>query len=384
MMAQRVLIATCLVVTLACLSLVGLVWVQFSRAAAQTNEVNRRLSDALAQSQIANESMLKTLSDMSDAIRNPRSPDWNPVTIKVTEDTAGGPPVAGCSVSLSRSDQTNEWIDRTTGQSGAAEFGLLHPGKYSFRVSKSPNYNDLNGSGEFDVDAGSAVEKRIVYPTKALEPVTTRVRCNWPADLEKRGLVVHALFNLDPLLIDGTSWNMTTRSLLCGPGAALTEILAPAGLYVWATASNHVLRANILTSEVRPTNESADPLKWEMGTYRLFELSVLRRLDTPAPSAGSLQFEVLVRCGPWQSNNSYEVRRDPPNEEELRNGRNFRGGGTQIGVQGLVISQQSWDKIAGGFNAAPGQVNEWTITLPDEVTNVVRAQIASEKAAKPE
>ena len=111
---------------------------------------------------------------------------------------------------------------------------------------------------------------------------------------------------------------------------------------------------------------------------------MLRRLDTPAPSAGSLQFEVLVRCGPWQSNNSYEVRRDPPNEEELRNGRNFRGGGTQIGVQGLVISQQSWDKIAGGFNAAPGQVNEWTITLPDEVTNVVRAQIASEKAAKPE
>ena len=241
MMAQRVLIATCLMVTLACLSLVGLVWVQFTRAAAQTNEVNRKLSEALAQSQIANETMLKTLSDMSAAIRNPRSPDWNPVTIKVTEDTAGGPPVVGCFVSLSRSDQNNQSINRTTGQSGAADFGLLHPGTYSFRVSKSPNFNNLNGSGDFDVEPGSTVEKRIVYPTKALECVTTQVRCDWPADLEMRGLVVDASFNLDPLLIDGTSWSLTTRSVLCGPDAALTEIIAPAGFYVWATASNHVL-----------------------------------------------------------------------------------------------------------------------------------------------
>ena len=99
-MAQRVLIATCLVVTLASLSLVGLVWIQSSRGAAQTSEANRKLSEALAQSQIANKEMMKTLSEMSEAIQNPRSPDWNPVKIKLTEDTIDGPPAVGCSVSF--------------------------------------------------------------------------------------------------------------------------------------------------------------------------------------------------------------------------------------------------------------------------------------------
>jgi hypothetical protein len=383
-MGQRVLIATCLVVTLACLSLVGLVWVQASRAAAQTHAVNRMLVEALAQSQIASQTMLKTLGDMSDAIRNPRSPDWNPVKIRVTEDTAGGPPVAGCFVSLSRGDQNNQTtIDRTTGQSGAADFGLLHPGTYSFRVSKSPNDDNLNGSGEFNVEPGSHVEKQIVYPTKALERVTTQVRCNWPADLEKCGLVIDASFILDPLLIDDTSWSTNVRSLLCGPGAALTEILAPAGLYVWATNPNQKLRADLLTSQVRSINESGEPLKWERGTYRLFELRILRPIDTPAGSAESLQFEILVHCSPWQTNSSYEIRSEPPNEEELRNGGNVRGGGTHMGMQGLVISQKSWANIAARSKAAADNLNEWTITLPDEVTNVVREKIRSEKAAKP-
>jgi hypothetical protein len=335
----------------------------------------------LAQSQITNQTMLKTLGDMSDAIRNPRSPDWNPVKIRVTEDTAGAPPVAGCFVSLSRRDQSDQTIDRTTGQSGAADFGLLHPGTYSFRVSKSPNYDDLSGSGEFNVEPGSNVEKRIVYPTKALERVTTQFRCNWPVDLEKCGLAIDASFILDPLLIDDTSWSTDVRSLLCGPGAALTEILAPASLYVWATNPNHKLRADLLTSQVRKINASGEPLKWERGAYRLFELRILRPIDTPAGSAVSLQFEILVHCSPWQTNNSYEIRSEPPNEEELRG--NLRDGSTHIGMQGLVISQKSWANIATRSKAAADIVNEWTITLPEEVTDIVREKIRSEKAAKP-
>jgi hypothetical protein len=54
-----------------------------------------------------------------------------------------------------------------------------------------------------------------------------------------------------------------------------------------------------------------------------------------------------------------------------------------MGMQGLVISQKSWAYIAARSKAAADNVNEWTITLPDEVTNVVREKIRSEKAAKP-
>ena len=95
-MAQRVLIATCFVVTLASLSLVGLVWMQSSRAAVQTADANRKLGDALAQAQLTNKDMLSKLSEMSDAIRHPRSPEWNPVKFTVTDDSLDGRPVAGC------------------------------------------------------------------------------------------------------------------------------------------------------------------------------------------------------------------------------------------------------------------------------------------------
>ena len=77
-MAQRVLIATCLVVIVGLPVAGGIGLVQSSRAAAQTAEANRKLAEALAQAQATNKDMLNKLSEMSEAIRNPRSPDWNP------------------------------------------------------------------------------------------------------------------------------------------------------------------------------------------------------------------------------------------------------------------------------------------------------------------
>jgi hypothetical protein len=387
-MAQRVVIVTCLLVTMASLSLVGLVWIQSSRADAQRNEANRRLSEALAHSEIANKDMLRTLSDMSDAIRNPRSPDWNPVKIKLTEDTTDGPPALGWSISLQRTEAPNSTIDRTTDNSGIADFGLLHPGTYTFGLSKNQDFRFPNGSGQFNVEPGSSVKKPIVFPKKALEHVPVRVRCTWPADLEKEGLVVDASFTFVPLEIDGTSWSTSSRSILCGPGAGLAEILVPGGPYLWATASGYKLRADILTSDVRTINESAESLKWERGTYQLFDqLIVLRPIHAAAGSARQLQFEIIARGSQWQTNNSFELRVAPPTEVDLRNRGNFRnvgGGGMQIGQQAVLISQQSWANIGNGFEARPDQVNEWTITLPDELVSIVRAKLRSETVSKPD
>ena len=77
-MAQRVVIVTCLLVAIASLSLVGIVWIQSSRVAAESLEANRQYAAALAQSQSLSKDMMKTLGEMSDAIRNPRSPRLEP------------------------------------------------------------------------------------------------------------------------------------------------------------------------------------------------------------------------------------------------------------------------------------------------------------------
>ena len=172
-MAQRVVIVTCFLVAMASLSLVGIVWIQSSRVAAEAQEVSRQYAAALAQSQILNKGMMKTLGEMSDAIRNPLSPDWNPVKIKLTEDSTEGPPAAGWSINLQRNDDRNSTIDRTTNESGDADFGLLRPGVYSISLSQNREHTFLNGSCQFNVEPGSIVKKPIVCPKNALKRVRT-------------------------------------------------------------------------------------------------------------------------------------------------------------------------------------------------------------------
>jgi hypothetical protein len=388
-MAQRVMIATCLVVTLAGLSLVGLVWIQSSRAAAQTAEANRKLSEALAQAQSTNKDMLSKLSEMAEAIRNPRSADWNPVKITLTEDTLDGPPAAGCSVSVQVRDGGN-CIVRTSDASGIADFGLLHPGSYSFQVSKSWDRGALLGSGDINVEPGSQVDKRIICPQKTLKPVPLDVRFNWPADLEKEGLVLDAPFWFIPVQKEGMSWSLNrgvglaTHSVLFGPGTDLTEIRRPGGLYYWAT-SPQTSFADVLTSDLRATNEPEDLLRWERGTYQLSELVVLHPSDQGSDSAGTRRFKVLVRCYPQFVNNvgAFQFRQEPPIEEELRTGGgNFGFNVPVIGRLGLSV--ESWSKIATRFEARPDRVNEWTITLPEELIKVVRAVVKTDKTPKPQ
>ena len=390
-MAQRVLIASCVVVTVASLSLVGLVWIQSNRAAAETIEANRKLSEALAQAQTTNKDMLSKLSEMSEAIRNPRSLDWNAVKFMVTDETPDGPPAAGCSISLFLRDSRDKQIFRTSDASGIADFGLVHPGEYFFGVSKNWDRGTLSGSGQLNVEPGSQIYKRIVCPKKVLERVPLRIRCDWPADLEKEGLVVDTPFRFMPIEKDGTSWNISSgmgtasHSVLCGPGAALKEIRNPMGLYVWASFMQR-LRADILTSDVRAINEQAESLKWERGTYRLSELIVLRPDDSPAGTSGRHRFEILARCYPWHTNyGTYEFRQQPPSDEELRTrGGMMVGGQTTIGIAGVVLPKESWSKVATSFDARPDRVNEWTITLPEELIKAVRGKLKADGTRKPQ
>jgi hypothetical protein len=323
------------------------------------------------------------LHEMSTAIRNPRFPDWNPVKIKLAENTIEGPPAVDCSVQLSRPEDGNSTIDRTTDNSGVADFGLLHPGSYSFSISTSRDYRSLTGSGQFNVEPGSNVTKLIVCPKQALEPVPLRVRCTWPADLENEGLVVNASFTFDPLDIDGTSWSASRRSVLCGPGAGLAEILVPGAPYLWATAPvpTFTRRAAILTSHVRTIGERAEPLKWERGTYRLADLIVLRPFPSTADNAARQQFDILRICSSWPNDRIYALHPQPPTDDDLKNGRSV-GNVRTSGPQDLAI--ESWRTDAARFDAGPDRTNEWTIKLPDKLTKVVRAILDAEKTATPD
>jgi hypothetical protein len=389
-MSQRALIATCFVLTVASLSLVGLVWAQSSRAAAQSAEANRKLAEALAHAQSTNKDMLSQLSEMSEAIRNSRSLDWNPVKFMLNEDSPDGPPVVGCSISLYLADGGHKQILRTSDALGIADFGLLNPGEYSVQVSRSWTRGNQSGSGQLVVGPGSKIDRRIVFPKNALKPVALDVRCHWPTDLEKGGLVVDAAFRFVPIEKDGTWWSFhygmgtATHFILFGPGDALREVRNPSGLYLWAN-SQRTTFADVLTGDLSSINEPAEPPKWERGAYQLSELIVLRPLGHHAGNAGRQRFEVLVRCYPWHPNfGNYGFRQDPPTDEDLRATTRAEPMSGSIAIPGLVLPKESWSNITTRFDARPDRVNEWTISLPDELIKAVREKQKADKSTKPQ
>ena len=102
-MAQRVLIASCVVVTAASLALVGLVWRQLTvaqRDAASAAAAMQAMTRQNDKAQTTQQAMLEQMRAMSESIRTTRSLDWNPVSFKVTEDKPDGLPLAGVSIAL--------------------------------------------------------------------------------------------------------------------------------------------------------------------------------------------------------------------------------------------------------------------------------------------
>ena len=320
-MAQRVLIATCLVFMVACVSVVALAWhwmnqdqLQRSRAAAEATEANRRVAEALAQAQATNKDMLNKMSEMSEALRHPRSPDWNPVTFKLTEQTPSGPPAAGVSVYLAPSGDSAKGSSRTSDASGVADFGAVHPGDYTFSLTTSWGKGAYRASGQINIQPGGEIHKSILCPKTPPELADIRIKFTWPVDLEAETLVVYAPFTFsDCTLEPGFSWTMNdlwspelpqsssfagpqsqfvtvARSVLCGSGGRRSaEIVNLGALHLWLTEFPQTAFGDILERDLRdlPPGAGSD----EVGGRKLSALrahgrpsgSSIRRRGGPAP-----------------------------------------------------------------------------------------------------
>jgi hypothetical protein len=402
-MAQRVMIATCLVVTLASLSLAGGLYVQSVQAQrAYSREVIKALLAQNGNAQATQREMLKRLHEMSEAIRNPRSPDWNPVVFRIREETPDGPPVGGCSITLRQVNSMSNSRSRITDASGFADFGILQPGEYTFLVNGYWSEGNLNGSGTFSIEPGSQIDKVIVCPRSLLERVAVRIRCTWPDDLEKEGLVIDAPFVIAPVLQSGVSWSVRhrwtagpaegtffddaastafspTRPVLFGPGTASAEIFNNlAGLYFFCLQSSpREVRAAVLAKDIRAIQTPAKSFMWERGSYHLNSLIVLRPIRPAEGEGGIRQFQVLAESTSWRGGGlGRPYRKKPPTEEELE--KAGLGIVDEMRIQSgdqLELPAAYWARLARSFEARPGQVNEWTIPLPDELIKAVRERL---------
>jgi hypothetical protein len=328
--------------------------------------------------------------------------------------------------------------ERLTDATGLADFGVVHPGDYVYQIVTQWDEGTLATSGEIHVEPGSQIHKRIVCPRTPPERVPVRVRWTWPADLEKEKLLLYASFDLHPIRRDGLSWTLSderppkssskrsglrnpmmvarmllpTRSVLCGPATSMTQVLPSEGFqpYLWRDGAFPAWRlwASLPGSDLRSIPEPEGSLQWERGTYHLSGVLVLRPSAAAESQAGRRSFEVVVAGDPGSQqgviNGTYWVYWHPPTDAAA-DGPRGRGGRPKAGAQGqlptplgrldhqnsgqpgrpeIVRPWESWSKMGTAFEARPGQVNEWTIPLPDEVIEAIRQRLKAGANAKAE
>jgi hypothetical protein len=224
------------------------------------------------------------------------------------------------------------------------------------------------------------------------------------------------------------------RAVLCGPAAIREQILKFKGFYFWTFAQTDDKRpvqqtawqrggrggqgqqaerpklgpghwADILAENLRNATiavETPEPheLEWEPGFYGLDQLIVMRPTRSPAPEPERRRFDVLVSCffsgyGPvtqvrgrnpgdaFEVGDGVQVRSGPPDRKDLDGhfwgaaqptfmAQQGLGDGWQTTAPTLELPSDFWDQVDLGFELCAGQINEWTIPLPDQLIKAVR------------
>jgi hypothetical protein len=354
-MAQRVVIGTCAVVVVASVVLVGIFWQQTVQAQLTAARQN-------AEARFREKEMLKQLQVMTDAIKHPRSLDWNPVKFSFTEETADGPPARDVSVILLKlSDPSARGINRESTESGVADFGLLNPGQYSFLVARKWSEGTIQTSGTLDVQPGEHLHKQIVCPKSAPQRAGVRLACDWPNDLKSERLVLYVRFDFRHLeTVPGTDWTWSNR-----PPSSRSHILFdPSELvstYIRAAPtakrySGEFLNINKADLDWQPPGAL---VKFDSGSYGLTGLMVLREL--PAAEPGENRFARLAIV--------YPPAHAPGSS----------GSYADITIK---LPPEYWQKTNTDFVAAVGATNKWMLPLPDELIQAVRNALKAAKSPK--
>src|SRR5262245_23493969 len=137
-MSQRVSLVLSSLMTVACLGALALMGLMLhdSRLATQA---------LLEQNQAANAALMEKLAALAARPATPapaaepaKSMEWNSVKIRLVKDVAGGAAAAGYSVALKGFllDTAKEInIQRTSGEDGIADMGLVRPGQHSLTIA---------------------------------------------------------------------------------------------------------------------------------------------------------------------------------------------------------------------------------------------------------
>src|SRR5262249_50589115 len=133
-------------------------------------------------------------------------------------------------------------------------------------------------------------------------------------------------------------------------------------------------------------------VEFEIGTYGLSELIVLRPSRSGGVDPGRKRFDVLAAVRAPHFGRYMRVAAEPPSDDEVRTAsplitraidwRTLSGSGAGYfpSTPTFELPNEYWLRVDNDFEAKLGQLNEWTIPLPDELIGAVREALKREKS----
>ena len=212
-MSQRLILVALVVVVLSSLGSTGLTWFLIDHAR-QANlamlDQSRAANQALVeQNQKTNEALLAKISALGGAAGTTgKSLEWNPLQVRVFVAKEKGALAGGCEVTLRGhildSAQAIS-LFRTTNANGIADFGLVRAGEHSVTVT-TPWGEYMSADRSITVQPGEPNTVEIVCPA-AQENTDVEITVDWPVEWAGRPLwLVFDCFR-SPRNVAGQDWS---------------------------------------------------------------------------------------------------------------------------------------------------------------------------------
>lgn len=430
-MSQRLMLVAMAVVVLVSAGSMGLTWF----VVVQAGQVNQVL---LEQNRAANEAMLAKLTALNNTGSSPvKSMEWTSLKVRLSTEKPGGAPVGEIPLTLQGQilavGSTTSMV-RTTNADGIAEFGFVRPGQYildfempwgdSMESSQSNSILTIGFSGQLlTVLPGDPQTVEIICPTKP-EEAEIRVTVDWPSDLAGRGLWLVCDFVGSPRELGGQKWSQkgvnAARYVVVDPsgqmanpdmrpfgddstrdnpsffredgqtgfyieeelrhyvGASKSFVDSP-GIYRYLKPDSRGITSgynyggdeNARARLWLPKTTAGTRLKWPAGTYKIAHFAVGGKSDKDETSDDkALPDDVLhpVFLGGISIDMESGKALNPlyPNEASAHAVPRKRGTGKPVTTR---------------FTAEPGRVNEWQLSLPEPLINILQLPLAEIEAA---
>ncbi len=410
-MAQRVMLTACLTMVGACCLMAGVVWSQSTRANAQAAEANRRLAELLTQTQATNREMVKQLQAMAPPAKDQQ---WIPARFQLTLEKADGPPAVGYEVWLGRGDDGSikaGAIHRYSDGEGLVDFGVIQPGDWEYRFEAAVGATrKWKHFGYLNAIPGQSVSKQIICPRTALETASVAMSVEWPKELADKGLGAIALFEFyGPRYQPPRRWSLWNskrngwqrRQAFIGSSSNQREIESSVSwdanpcLYLWrlptqsekhgiylpgvlSTASETTTDAEQLFANL-PSNlisPAADRIELDVGEYSLERLLIIKPHGDPKTAPGWQSFRILSLIQREENSTFFQI-------VSRQAGGTFQAISTGNAASGVSVPEKYWSRAGDRLVVRPGQKNEWSLPLPDELIQAVRANLNGEPKSRP-